>query len=371
MNKYRLGLVVGKFYPPHAGHHLLINRAAAACTKVIVIVAPSSVESIPLEQRLAWLREVHGGQLHVRFVGRYDDLPVDFDDQSTLDAHLTLLRECLGDAEVDAVFTSEDWGQALADQFDAQHVSFQRDSQTASVSGTTVRADPIGHWDVLAPCVRSWFVRKVVVIGAESTGSTTLVKALAERFQQRAGVWSRTRWVPHYGRELAESKLAEAKTRDRSATGRDIDWTRADFLEMVREQNGAEDAAIGLGSPLLICDSDAFAVRLWEERQLGSSSPEVRAAGRTPDLYLLTDHVGVRFQEDGVRAGDGQRPETTDRYRQLLAEQPAPVVELRGPHQKRLLKAEAAIDEILAQGWQLAPPMERPPVPTQPTANFG
>jgi len=34
----RHGLVIGKFYPPHAGHHLLVRTAARACERVTVIV---------------------------------------------------------------------------------------------------------------------------------------------------------------------------------------------------------------------------------------------------------------------------------------------------------------------------------------------
>ena len=75
---YRHGLVVGKFYPPHAGHHHLIDVAAAGCARVTVVVAPSRRESIPLDARLSWLREVHADSPHVRFVGVYDDHPVDY-----------------------------------------------------------------------------------------------------------------------------------------------------------------------------------------------------------------------------------------------------------------------------------------------------
>ena len=53
------GLVIGKFYPPHLGHHLLVNTAAAACERVTVVVLAASVESIPLATRVKWMREIH------------------------------------------------------------------------------------------------------------------------------------------------------------------------------------------------------------------------------------------------------------------------------------------------------------------------
>ena len=51
----RHGLVIGKFYPPHAGHHLLVRTAAALCERVSVVVMAAQVVSIPLPARVAWI----------------------------------------------------------------------------------------------------------------------------------------------------------------------------------------------------------------------------------------------------------------------------------------------------------------------------
>jgi cytidyltransferase-like protein len=196
---FRHGLVVGKFYPPHAGHHALIEFAATRCAKVTVVVAPSSRESITLAERLRWLEEVHAGTPEIRFVGRHDDHPIDYADPAAWDAHCALFREAAGES-VDAVFSSEAYGAELARRFDAVPVPFDLERHTVPVSGTAVRADPVGHWWALRPPVRAWFVRRVVVVGAESTGTTTMARALATHFD--------TRWVPEYGRALTERKLA-------------------------------------------------------------------------------------------------------------------------------------------------------------------
>src|SRR5262245_19772224 len=84
---FRHGLIVGTCSPPHLGHHHLIGAAAAACDTVTVIVAPSSRESIPLELRLAWLRETQRCTPAVRFVGVIDDHPIDYGDPVAWDAH--------------------------------------------------------------------------------------------------------------------------------------------------------------------------------------------------------------------------------------------------------------------------------------------
>ncbi|WP_233258077.1 AAA family ATPase [Micromonospora sp. S4605] len=351
--EFRHGMVVGKFYPPHAGHHALIRAAAARCAAVTVVVAPSRRESIPLAARLAWLREVHAGTPWVRFVGRYDDHPVDYADPAVWDLHCAVFRDALGGRPVDAVFSSEAYGAELARRFGAAPVAVDPARRRVPVSGTAVRADPVGHWDQLSAPVRAWFVRRVVVVGAESTGTTTMAAALAAHFG--------TRWVPEYGRELTARKLARLRERDPAATVFDVSWDRDDFAEVVREQQAAEDAAARSSGPLLICDTDARATAVWEERYLGSSSARVRAAARRPALYLLTDHVGVPFADDGLRDGEHLRAWMTDRFRTELAGCGVPVVELSGPHERRLARAVAACEELLAAGWSLADPLVAPP----------
>lgn len=362
-DRYRHGLVLGKFYPPHAGHRYLIDTAAAACARVTVVCAPSTVESIPLADRLAWLREIHAGQPPVRVVGGYDDVPIDYHDDAVWAAHVEITRTLVAKAaaadgvapEIDAVFSSESYGPELARRFAARHVPVDPDRRVVPVSGTAVRADPVAHWSLLAAPVRAGLARRVVVLGAESTGTTTLARSLAHRYRRRGGVWARTRWVPEYGRERTEEKLAALRGADPAASVFDVTWQRNDFVEVARRQNEREDAAARNSSPLLVCDTDAFATAVWEQRYLGSSSAAVTAQARRPDLYLLTDHVGVPFADDGLRDGEHVRPWMTERFRQVLAEQPAPVVELTGPLPARLDAATAACDGVLT--WDFAEPL--------------
>jgi HTH-type transcriptional regulator, transcriptional repressor of NAD biosynthesis genes len=352
--RFHHGLVIGKFYPPHAGHHYLIGTAAANCCWLTVLVAPSTVESIPLVLRLRWLRELHPG---VRFVGVIDDHPVDYGDPAVWDAHCALFREAVGDRHFDVVFTSEQYGAELARRFSATHFLLDPDRSTVPVSGSAVRADPVRHWHHLAPPVRAWFARRVVVLGAESTGTTTLARDLALAFGERGGAYGSTRWVPEYGRALTERKLTALRVGTPDASVFDLIWTPEDFLEVALAQNAAEDAAAREGGPILVCDTDSWATAVWQERYLGFVSPEVRDAARRPDLYLLTDHEGVPFEDDGLRDGEHVRAWMTGRFRELLATTGVPVVELRGSPQERLAVALDACDGLLARGWALADPL--------------
>lgn len=53
---YRHALVIGKFYPPHRGHHHLVRSAARIADRVTVVVMASAAESIPLADRASWMR---------------------------------------------------------------------------------------------------------------------------------------------------------------------------------------------------------------------------------------------------------------------------------------------------------------------------
>lgn len=204
MSRFRHGLVLGTFYPPNAGHHHLVRTAAGRCDRLTVLVCAASVESVPLADRVTRMREVHPD---VRVVGAVDDIPVDVSDPAVWDAHMTVFRTAVPEP-VDAVFTSEAYGDELGRRFGAASVCVDPDRVHHPVSGTAVRKDPVGCWDFLEAPVRAAFARRVVVLGAESTGTTTMAQALAEHYRARGGVWARTRCVPEYGREYSERKLA-------------------------------------------------------------------------------------------------------------------------------------------------------------------
>src|SRR5581483_5411792 len=194
MSTFQHGLVIGKFYPPHAGHHFLIRSAAESCARVTVVVMAADVESIPLAARVDWIRRAHGERSGVAVVGVRDNLAVDYESESAWLGHVALMREAiaggphgLAGVEVDAVFTSEAYGAELARRFDAADVRLDALRATHAVSGTKVRADPVAAWDALEPPVRGWFAKRVVVVGAESSGTTTLSLDLAHALRKRRG----------------------------------------------------------------------------------------------------------------------------------------------------------------------------------------
>jgi nicotinamide riboside kinase len=204
-------------------------------------------------------------------------------------------------------------------------------------------------------------------VGAESTGTTTLSRDLAGALRSRGGAHARTAWVPEYGRELTVIKLAVAKALA-NTTGTpapsvfDLEWHDADFLDVALRQTADEDRAAREGGPVLVCDTDALATTVWQERYMGAATPEVLAAADAMPpraLYLLTSHEDVPFEDDGLRDGEHIRAWMTERFRALLAARDVPWVELRGDRADRLARALAAVDALLAAGSGLADPMEQ------------
>jgi NadR type nicotinamide-nucleotide adenylyltransferase len=361
-------LIVGRFSPPHEGHHFLIDTAARSSRAVTVIVSGTTGDPIPVATRVSWLREAHTWYPHVTVVGIFDPHPVDYADASTWDLHEKVWRDALqqtgNPVPVDTVFTPAHYGPELARRFNAHLVNLGNSREPFLYSSTDIRRDPVGHWDDVRPSVRGYLAKRVVVVGAESTGTTTLVKELREIYRRRGGPFGLTQWVREYGRDMSWIKLNKLRVERalRNAeepTMWDVEWSDKDFVDIVREQNRLEDEAANLGGPLMLCDTDSWASLVWQERYLGRRTPDVAAfAQHQPRaLYVLTTHEGVAFEQDGVRDGEHLRATMTDRFRECLQEQATPWIEVSGvDHEARVAAAVSAIDEVLEQPWRCGRP---------------
>jgi NadR type nicotinamide-nucleotide adenylyltransferase len=204
----------------------------------------------------------------------------------------------------------------------AEHVCVDRARLAVPISGTAVRRDPYLNWDFLEAPVRGWYAKRVCVLGAESTGTTTLARALAEQLK--------TLWVEEFGREYSIQKLRHCEAC----------WRSEEFVAIAEEQSRREDAAARRANRVLICDTNAFATALWHRRYLGAHSQVVDeiARRRHADLYLLTGDE-IPFVQDGLRDGEHIRHEMHRWFEQALAAQPAPWKLLRGPLEHRLRDA--------------------------------
>lgn len=318
------GIVFGKFYPPHRGHKFLIDSAASQVDELFVIVCDKPGQEPPAPLRAQWLREIHAAQKHVKVLLTPDDLP---DDDSPAWARRTL--EILGRAP-DLVFTSEDYGEPFSQALGCRHLCVDQSRCTVPISGTAIRQNPWKHWQFLEAPVRAYYARRVCLVGAESTGTTTLAKALAAHFQ--------TLWVPEYGREYCETYQ---KFGDHAGA-----WQSQEFEIIAQEQNWREDEMAKQCNRVLICDTNAWTTRLWHRRYLGYDSPVVtKLAARHYDLYLLTGDE-IAFVQDGLRDGRSIRHAMHGWFVAELKAQNVPWALVRGSHQHRLKQAVSLIEKL-------------------------
>lgn len=317
---FKNGLVIGKFYPPHRGHKYLIDTALAACEQVTVIVCAKDSETIPGLLRAKWLQEIHPT---ARVMVCNDNKLNDDDSEGWAGYTISVLG-----FTPDAVFTSENYGDPYAKFMGCVHVLVDKDRATVPISGTMVRSSPVRYSQYLEPVVRAYFARRICLVGAESTGKTTLAKALAEHYK--------TVYVPEHGRFYSEGKLR---------AGREASWRTEEFVHIARAQVELEDSLAEASNGLVIADTDAFATGVWHERYMGKRSKMVEeiAARHVPDLYILTSD-DVPFEQDGTRDGELIRHDMHHTFVERLEETGRLYVKVSGTKKECLAAAIKAID---------------------------
>lgn len=322
---FQRGIVIGKFYPPHRGHKYLIDTARSQCEQLTVIVCWKKSQLISGIERARWMQEIHP-DVQIKLLD--DDRLGDDDSAGWAENTLAVLGFV-----PDAVFTSEAYGDPYASFMGCVHVLVDKDRTHIPISATMVRSDPTKYAQFLEPCVRASFARRICIVGAESTGTTTLAKDLAKYYK--------TTWVPEYGRFYSEGK----QFGDTNAK-----WRTEEFTKIARAQSILEDSLAESSNGLVICDTDAFATGIWHERYMGYRSPQVEtlSARRTYDLYILTGDE-IPFVQDGLRDGEHIRHDMHKRFIERLEEDSKKYIVVTGSKEERLQKAIAAIEAIQPQ----------------------
>lgn len=327
MKAYKTGLVVGKFSPLHLGHELLIRRAMEDCEQTVII--SYSLPELPgcePWKREQWLRaRFPQARVLVLDAARHA-LPHN-------DADALLHREFVGrlcvdllHTAVDAVFTSEDYGDGFAAELaryftrrtgtpaNVRHVSVDQARKAVPVSGTLVRGDPHAHRALLSPEVYASFVRTVCFLGGESSGKTTMAQAMAARME--------TAWAAEYGRELWVEQGGQLAYED--------------MVRIAAEQQRREDRLRQQARRYLFCDTSALTTLFYSGEMFGRADPALqRMAGRPYDhVFLCAPDFG--FVQDGTRREPGFRQRQHGWYLAELARRGVPYVLLGGTLEQRV-----------------------------------
>lgn len=171
-------------------------------------------------------------------------------------------------------------------------------------------------------------MKKIVVIGPESTGKSTLCKELAKHYG--------TAWCPEYAREyLRQNGTA---------------YTYGDLLKIALGQVTLEDdLQHDAKGQYYFIDTDLYVIKVWYEVAFQHCPAWIlkQIARRHCDLYLLcrTDlpwtHDEQREHPDPV-----MRQRLFRMYKDVVLNSGVPWVEISGTEHQRLQKATQAIDAI-------------------------
>lgn len=339
MIRRRQGLAVGKFWPPHLGHHAMIDRLSQECEHVVVVVCSTSSQVPTGLDRSLWLQQAHPAA-EVITVDDFCDWHFPEPCPTECTARWAARITALGLGSFDIVATSESYGDSFAGALGAAHLNFDPTRATHSVSGTDVRAALQRHWEDLHPVTQAGLYRRVVVLGAESTGTSTLTCDLSEAL----GLPS----TPELGRTVSWALYADAGSMQA------VEWTNHHFWTIVNAQIRTEVLALceaarrtpsELG-PWLVCDTDTLATVAWWERYLATPPVAVLelALARPADLYLVTSPEGVRFDDsDPTRDGRHIRTSMHERLLQLVEMSGRPFEIMEGTRAERLSAATEAM----------------------------
>jgi NadR type nicotinamide-nucleotide adenylyltransferase len=187
-------------------------------------------------------------------------------------------------------------------------------------------------------------IKKIVIIGPESTGKSTLCRQLAAHFN--------TTWCPEYAREYLLQNGVKYAYPDllKIAQGQLV---MEDYLESVMngeclaagEAGSIENQSLQNGK-LLFIDTNMYVMKVWYEYVFGKCEQFVldEIAKRKYDLYLLCN-IDLPWIAEEMREYPDEEPrkELFRIYKDILINQQTPWAEISGNYEERLQEAITAV----------------------------
>lgn len=325
--KFLKGLILGKFLPLHAGHIALIEFGVLQCNELYVVLCAEETESVTGSIRLGWLNETFSGKPGVKpVVLTYNksDLPdTSVSSREASSKWAQKIRAEIGSVEV--IFSSEPYGDYMADELSCAHICFDKERIKYPVSATLIRNHPFRYWEFLADAAKPFYVKKICLYGTESTGKSTLTIRLAEFF--------RTSYVPEIARDIIQ------KTDQ---------CTEMDLQSVARAHALAITAGLKCARMILFVDTDIHITKSYAQFLFQRELIVDEWIEKTNqfELYLYLNKDDPYFQ-DGTRLDENRRDALDEYHAVQLKKVRVPVLEIKGDWEERFQRAIEGVTNFL------------------------
>src|SRR5450432_801236 len=321
------GLVLGKFMPFHTGHIALIDFALANTDTLIILVCANKNEPINGYTRFNWLKDyyLHNKCIEVVYI-EYNDalLPAtSVSSPQSAEKWAAYLKENF--PGIDLFISSEPYGEYVASYWGIVSLCFDKERTTVSVSATTIRNHPFKNWTYIPEIAQPYFVKKIGIVGAESTGKSILAERLAAYYK--------TVFVPEMARDII------AKTGD--CTIEDLHTIAKVHAKTIIEKTAQ-------ANKLLLVDTDITITRSYGNFLFNTpirTEDWIMQANRF-DLYLFLE-TDSPYVQDGTRLNKADRERLNLSHKNEFAKQCISYHTIFGNWEQRFTTAIKIIDQEL------------------------
>lgn len=194
-------------------------------------------------------------------------------------------------------------------------------------------------------------IKKVVVIGPESTGKSTLCELLAQHFK--------TEWCAEFAREYLLTHGTNYTFEDLEIIAKGQLALEEEAVSIVNSQWSMVEEKRFVNtnslltiphSPLLFLDTDMYVMKVWCEYVFGKCHTFIldEIVHRKYDLYLLCN-IDLPWVKDELREYPDEKPrqELYKIYKDILINQQVPWVEISGNYEQRLQTAIEAVNKFI------------------------
>lgn len=339
--RYKVGMYGGSFDPLHIGHIHDIIKGASMCEELYVMISwCKGRESTSKELRYRWILNSIKHLTNVKIM-LVEDEAVSKDVYNTdyyWEKGATDIKELIG-KKLDVVFCGSDYkGTGSFESLygdDSEIVYFDR--AEVPISSTEVRFDNMKVWEYIPHVAKSYYTKRILVLGGESTGKSTLVKNLALAYN--------TNYVSEVGRDTCEY-----------AGGEEF-MVAEDLIENLIKQKVNVEEASKNSNRLLFVDTDALTTKFYIDFLLDKHSEESDKCHRLAeaihntnkwDLVLFLEPT-VEFVQDGTRSEEiaSNRLLYSNKIKEIIDKYNVNYITINGDYTERFNESRRIIKDKL------------------------